>query len=115
MLGLITLAGGAIVIGISCMVDASGTVKLVVSAITIRGITWVIKKTIGSIDKDKADLINFTGWSICGISLVGILKNCKKGIEPIVRDFGEAAGTVSKIKSDLDGFAEWVERITFWD
>jgi hypothetical protein len=122
VVGLITIAGVSIVVGISFIVDASGTLKLVINIITVRGVTWVIKRVIGSIDKNKSDLLNFTGWSIAGISMVGILKNAKIGIKPIIEDIGETMDTLGKIKDSvkgfkgsLDGFADWLEKITFWN
>jgi hypothetical protein len=115
MFGLITLAGGAIIIGISFIVDADGTLKLVVNAITIRGVTWIIKKVIGSMDRDKADLINMTGWSIAGVSIIGILKNAIKGVKPIIQDIGETMETLRGIKDSVEGFAEWIDKLTFWN
>lgn len=111
----LVVLGCSLVVGVSYVVDSSGTVKLVVSAVTIRGITWIVKKVIESVDRNKAELINMTGWSIAGVSLVGLLLNCRKGIVPIIRDMGEAIGTFEKIKEDLGEFAIWLEKVTFWN
>lgn len=119
MIGLVTLAGSMLVIGISYIVDGSGTVRLVTTAISARGIGWVIKKVIGAMDKDKADLINFTSWAIAGVSIVGLLVNCKKGIVPIVKDIGDTMKVVTDIKADVTGFGEalsnFLDKVTWWE
>lgn len=119
---IITLVGCGIVVGISFIVDGSGTLKLVVSAVSVRGVTWVIKKAIESVDKEKSQLINFTGWCIAGLSMVGILRNCKIGIQPIIKDVGDTMKTLTEIKEEvigfkgsLDNFADWLEKLTFWN
>jgi hypothetical protein len=119
MLGMITLAGGAIVVGISYMVDASGTVHLVVNAITIRGITWIIKKVVATMDVNKADLINLAGWSFAGINMALLLVNVKKGITPIVKDIGDTVSKIKEIKADINAIGDsidgFLERITWWN
>lgn len=74
--------------------DSSGTARLLATTLSIRGVTWITKKVTEELNRDASQIIDFTGWSIAGISIVGILSN--------------AIASVDKV-------TELIDRITFWN
>lgn len=108
MMGSITVLGGALVIGMALIYDADGTIRLVTVALTVRGITWLVKKITAGISLDASQIIDFAGWSIAGVSIVKIVGNAMKSTEAVgafVQKIGMAAGKV----------IEFADKIVFWN
>ncbi|MDD4778973.1 MAG: hypothetical protein PHT02_00020 [Tissierellia bacterium] len=105
------LLGGSIIVGMALLENAHGTINMVKVIITVRGITWICKKVAESLDKDKSQIIDYTGWSIAGCSVVGILGNAVKSVEPLM-------GGIGKISGSIQGLGLWINRlvdgVTFW-
>lgn len=114
-----TLSGCAIVLILALDTDASGTMHMVVAVITIRGVTWVVKKITETINKETSQLIDFAGWSIAGISCVGIIKNALKGVKDVMSFFDNIKNRFNKIENTLDNFDKDIEgffdKIFFWN
>ena len=70
--------GGTVIL--SYLSDPSGTVYHVGNALTIRGLAWIATKATKGINKDASEIINFTGWSIAGISVVRIIFNARNSV-----------------------------------
>lgn len=111
----VAVIGCSIIVGLSVIVDPSGTLKLVTTVITVRGITWVIKKVIESVKKDYADIINLAGWSIAGIAMIKIVKNAKGGIDPLLATVGKVGEVVNGIGNIFDRILEIADKIAFWN
>jgi hypothetical protein len=111
---LITIGGISIVLGISMITDANGTIKYVMTIISVGGIGYILKKVVATMDKDKADMIGFASWCGVGIAMVGILRNCKIGIVPIINEFRELGETLASIKGSVDGIGLWLDKVMMW-
>jgi len=111
-MGSYVLLGGSIIVGLALLKDASGTVGLVKVVITVRGVTWICKKVSESLDRDKSQIIDYTGWSIAGVGIVKILGNAVKGVEPVMDGLVKISGSLGRL-------GMWVERVVdgvvFWD
>jgi hypothetical protein len=81
--------------------DATGTVYLVANAVSIRGITWIVKRVTQDISFDASKIIDFTGWSLAGISIVKIIS--------------KALDSVGEVEGFFVRLADYVDRITFWN
>jgi hypothetical protein len=110
-MGLAALIGGAVVIGLALGVDANGTVNAIELAISVRGVTWLVKKITATISKDNSDIIDFTGWCIAGLSIIIILLNAKAGVH-MATDF--LGGIVENIKSVGTWLSNLADKIVFW-
>lgn len=88
--------------------DANGTVRLAATALSVRGTTWIVKKVTENINIDAAQIIDFAGWSIAGVSMVKILGNAMGSI-------GKVQAFVGKTVTALDKIATIVDKITFWN
>lgn len=102
-----TLLGAGIIVGLALVYDTDGTIKLVSIAIGIRGVTWLVKKVINGINLDAAQIIDFAGWSLAGISIVKIIGNAMGGM-------GIIKGTIDKIGVFIDKVEAIVDKIVFW-
>lgn len=115
----ITLSGCAIVLVLALDTDPNGTLRMVIAIITVRGVTWVVKKITETINKEASQLIDFTGWSIAGISCVGIIKNALKGVKDILDWLDKINLGLKKIEDKVEGFDKDIEnfmgRIFFWN
>jgi len=111
-MGSITLIGGSIIVLMSAMTDVNGTVKLVVAIITIRGITWLCEKITQSINLDCSQIINMAGWSIAGISIVGIIKNAIHS--PIIGSISKANDSMISLFNNIDKFTAWMDKANSW-
>jgi hypothetical protein len=98
-----TVIGGCIVIGFALINDPKGAAKYVVAIITVRGVAWLCTK-ITAINKDASEIINFAGWSLAGVSIVGLLKLAIKGLPEIIEGYTKAIETVNKA-------IEWIDHL----
>ena len=104
----IAAIGGIIILGMAITYDSTGTVKLVVAVISIRGVTWIVKKITQEISLDASQIIDFTGWSIAGISIVKIISNAMGSVDK-VKDF------FISISNFFAHVAEFADKVTFWN
>ena len=118
----LTLIGGTILIGLSLMEDSKGTITLVTAVIGIRGVTWICKKAIESIDYQSGELINFTGWCIAGVSIVGIIKNAMLGVTEVMDKIDKGRESIESVSENVNNVVKWFEimaeyadKITFWN
>jgi hypothetical protein len=111
MLGYV-LIGGSVIVGMALLEDASGTINMVKIIITVRGVTWICTKVAESLDRDKSQMINYTGWSIAGVNVIGVLNNAVKSVEPI------SQGLV-KFIGNIQGLGLWINKmadtVVFWN
>lgn len=103
----VSLIGIGIVAGMALIYDADSTIKLASTAITVRGMTWVVTKITKGISQDASQIIDFTGWSIAGVSIVKIIGNAMGSVGAI-REF------VSKVGVAFESVAGVVDKIVFW-
>ncbi|HYE12242.1 MAG TPA: hypothetical protein VEF53_18890 [Patescibacteria group bacterium] len=103
----ITVVGCGTVIILALGADPKQTTQLVTAIITIRGITFIAKRITQTINRDASDMVNFVGWSIAGVSMVKLLKLSYQGVTPFI-------STVTKISNGIQGFAEWMDKLTPW-
>jgi hypothetical protein len=103
MLGYV-LIGGSVVVGMALLEDANGTINMVKIVITVRGVTWICKKVAESLDRDKSQIIDYTGWSIAGVNVIGILSNAIKSVEPI------SQGLI-KVSGSIQGLGLWISKM----
>jgi cystathionine beta-lyase family protein involved in aluminum resistance len=94
MMGSITVLGGALVIGMALIYDADGTIRLVTVALTVRGITWLVKKITAGISLDASQIIDFAN-AIGSASAIGAY-------------VGKIGATFAKI-------SEFADKIVFWN
>jgi hypothetical protein len=92
----VPIVGGCIVVGLALLNEPNTAIKLVTSAITIRGGAWLCTK-ITTIDKNASDIINFTGWSLAGIPIVGILKLATRGLPELLQRWAEIEGKIESV------------------
>jgi hypothetical protein len=111
----ITVIGCGIVFGLAYVAYPDGTKYLLISVITIRGTTWLAKKIVSSINVDYGQIVNFAGWCLAGISIIGIIKNAMDGVEPVMSVFKKIGDGIEGIGIYMDKFAEVIEKITFWN
>lgn len=88
--------------------DASGTATLLASTVSIRGITWITKKVTEKINLDASQIIDFTGWSIAGVSIVKIISNAMGSVNTV-------AGFFVSVSSGFEKIANFFDKITFWN
>ena len=86
---------------LACIYDASSTANLLVKALGTRGVTLVAVKSTETINKDASKIIDFAGWSMAGISIIGIIKN--------------AMGSIGTVSNVFVSTAEFIDKITFWN
>ena len=102
------LIGLGIVVGMALIHDADGTIQLVTVAVSVRGITWLVKKLTGSINLDAAQIIDFTGWSIAGVSCIGVIKNAMNSV-------GAIKAQMAQIGTAWGNVVEVIDKIVFWN
>lgn len=113
-MGGLMILGGTVVVALSCITDASGTVRLVTTIIGVRGVTFVCQKIASAMNKDMGDILNITGWSIAGVSMVGLLINAKQGIKPTIDGVTWVLGGLDKFCNALNAAGNWMDKITPW-
>jgi hypothetical protein len=105
--------GSVVIVTLALIADPSGTVRLVVAVITVKGITFVVKKIVDSFSKDSGDYINFAGNCLAGISAVGIIKNAIRGVEPVMSVLGKVGSFIGGLGSTMDRIGEFIESLPF--
>lgn len=98
--------GAGIIVGMALIYDTDGTIRLVTIALGIRGVTWLVKKITCGINMDAAQIIDFAGWSLAGISIVKILANAMASMA-IIKD------TVNNISDFINKLGTAIDKITF--
>jgi hypothetical protein len=88
--------------------DPSGTAKLVAITTSVRGITWITKKVTEQISLDSSQIIDFTGWSMAGISMVKIIGNAMSSI-------GKVNMFLVGVSENFTKAAEFIDKLTFWN
>jgi hypothetical protein len=102
---------GIIIVGIillALIYNPSNTASLVITAVSIRGVVWIAKKTVEKINFDASQIIDFVGWSIAGVSIVKIISNAMASVGQVKDFFMGISNCIYKI-------AEIVDKITFWN
>ena len=110
----IALISGGIVVGMALLYDSSSTVKLVTVVIGIRGVTWLVQKITSSINPEASEIINFTGWSVAGVSIAGIIQNAMGSVAEITAVVTNITNSVNRVGSFLERMAEYADKIIFW-
>jgi hypothetical protein len=105
--------GSVIIVTLALIADPSGTVRLVVAVITVKGITFVVKKIVDSFSRDSGDYINFAGNCLAGVSCVGLIKNAIVGVKPVTEVLGKVGSFVKGISGSLDRLSEFIEGLPF--
>lgn len=101
-----TIIIGTVVL--SLVYDPSGTARLVATTVSVRGMTWIMRKITENVSFDASQIIDFTGWSIAGISMVKIISNAMGSISTVDLFFTNMSMAFEKV-------ANVVDKITFWN
>lgn len=113
-MGSYVILGSVVIIILGMIADANGTVKLVTVIITVKGISFIVRKIADSFNKDNGDIINFVGNCMAGVSCIGLIRNASKGVEPISRVLGKIGVFVNELGVMLDRLEVFIDKITFW-
>lgn len=105
------LIGGAVIVTLGLIADAKGTVTLVTAVITIKGISFIAEKVIGSMNKSQSDIIRMASWCTAGIPIIGIIKFAIRGIQPLTDTINKTADKWTQIYGVFDSFAKFIEKI----
>lgn len=107
-MGMVAIVVGGTIIVLSLLVDPSGTITHVTIALTIKGAGWLCKKIVEGMNKDSAQIIDFTSWSLAGISIVQILKNAKAGTSIALKPFQDTATGFVAMGEGLSKLVNWL-------
>lgn len=88
--------------------DSTGTIRLITATLSVRGVTWITKKITENISLDASQIIDFTGWSIAGVSIVKIISNAMGSVNEVNAFFVKMSVAFGKVASVVD-------KITFWN
>lgn len=108
---LYVLAGGCVFIALALVADAKGTVNAVTIILTVRGVTFICKKMTQTLNRDAADIINFAGWGIAGISIVKLIRLAINGFSPVADFFIQITDSISKVSDSINKAGEFIEKI----
>ncbi len=104
----VTIISGVVICVLSYAYDPSGTLKLISVVVSIRGVSWLAKKITHSMNPDSAQIIDFAGWSMAGLGIVGIIKNAMRSMNSVSDFFNGTASFFGKVA--------WLfDKITFWN
>lgn len=111
----IALTGIAIVVGLSFVVDGSGTTKAIITIVKIGGMTYIVKNIMNKVDTDKANLIGMAGWCMASGAMVTVLKNSLQMVTPVVSVVGKIGSAIGAVGGFLDKLVELADYATFWN
>jgi len=112
-MGNYVVIGSVVIVTLALIADASGTVSLITAVITVKGITFVVRKIVDSFSKDSGDYVGFAGNCIAGISAIGLIKNAIKGVRPVTSVLGKVGSFVNGLGVTMDRFSEFIEGLPF--
>lgn len=112
-MGSIALIGGSIVVLMALTTDSKGTISAITVVITVRGITFICKKITSAMNKDFSEILDFTGWSLAGISIIQIIKFATNSV--FFQSILKTNESLTNLASSLDRFANFLDRITIWN
>ena len=75
-------------LGVALIGDARGTATNIIVIVSIRGLSFLAEKVIDAVDRDMKGVVNFTGWCLCGVSFVKIIKAAQSVFIPIANMIG---------------------------
>jgi hypothetical protein len=103
-MGMYTLLGCSVVVGLALLSDPVQTVRLGVYIITARGATFLSKRIVHTMNKDYGDIIDFAGWCIAGLYIVPIIKLSTSG-------FTTVADSMEKAGNSIKAVLGWIENL----
>lgn len=103
---MIVIIAGTVILALAY--DAHGTATLVATTLSVRGITWITRKITEKINLDASQIIDFTGWSMAGLSIVKIISNAMGSIDKVRVFFINTSDALEKLSTLVD-------KITFWN
>jgi hypothetical protein len=112
-MGSLTLIGGTIVIAMALTKNTQSTVELTVAVITIRGVTFLCQKLVGSLNKEHADVINLVGWAVAARPVIQILKLAKEST--IFESLLKTTDSLTRLGDTFSRIGDILEKITFWN
>lgn len=114
-MGQYIVLGSMIIVTLALITDAGGTVHLITMIITVKGISFIVKKIVDSFNRDSGQMVNFVGNCVAGISAIGLIKNAIKGVKPVSDVLGKVGEFVMSLGSTVDGLKEFINGISFWN
>jgi hypothetical protein len=112
-MGQYVVLGSVVIITLALIADASGTVSLIIAVVSVKGITFVVKKIVDSFNRENGDMINFVGNCLAGISAIGLIKNAIRGVKPVSDVLGKIGGFVNGLGNTMDRIGEFIEGLPF--
>jgi hypothetical protein len=112
-MGSYMILGSAVIVTLALISDFNGTVSLVTMVITVKGITFVVRKIVDSFNREHGEIINFVGNCLAGISCVGLIKNAMEGVKPVTSVLGKVGSFVNGIGGTLERVSEFIEGLPF--
>jgi hypothetical protein len=113
-MGSYVVLGSVVIVTFALIADASGTVSLITVIITVKGITFVVRKIVDSFNRENGDYINFVGNCLAGISAIGLIKNAIKGVEPVTSVLGKVGVFINGLGGTLDRIGQFIETVVPW-
>jgi hypothetical protein len=112
-MGQYVLIGSVVIVTLAMIADASGTIHIITAVITIKGITFIVKKILNNLHVGNGEMINFYGNCLAGVSAVGLIKNAIKGVEPVSKVLGKVGVFVNGLGVTMDRIGEFIEGLPF--
>lgn len=115
MLKAFSVFGAIVIIGVGFLGNASSTGTCLITIITVRGVSFLLRKMTWSLSKDMADILDFTAWCVCAIPAVTVIKNAQLGLVPINNFFVSVNAFFSSIGDKFEKISLLIEKLTFWN
>lgn len=115
MLKGLSVFGATVVVGMAFLGDPHSTGTYLVTIITIRGVSFLLRKITWNLSNDMADILDFTTWCLCAVPIVSIIKNSQVGIQPLINFFGNVDNFFTNAGDKFNQFAQFVDKLTFWN
>jgi hypothetical protein len=112
-MGSYMVLGSVVVVTLALISDFNGTVSLVTMVITVKGITFVVRKIVDSFNREHGEIINFVGNCLAGISCVGLIKNAMEGVKPVMNILGKVGNFINGVGSVVDRVGEFIQGLPF--